>query len=204
MKNMKKTLILICLVAFLASCNSVTKTLYGVKNPKIESIASTQKYLVKKGIDTTNTLVFKDLMSFAIASNTDLLVIPDAMFFNSNGEFVPYKESAESCNADVDSFLSDLKNIDNKETNSSLTISKMSSLLKHTNGKPLEIDKKQEIYVFITWSKYAGRVNKIKAFTWIDLIEKARKEDLKVIYYLVNCDLQESWEMTDEQIKNLI
>ncbi|MGO1752290.1 MAG: hypothetical protein ACTHYV_07335 [Psychroflexus sp.] len=200
---MKKTLILISFVAFLASCKSVTKTLYGVKNPKIESIASTQKYLVKKGIDTTNTIIFKDLMSFAIASNTDLLAIPDAMFFNSNGEFVPYKESAESCNADVDSFLSDLKSINNKETNSSLTLNKLNSLLKHTNGKPLQINRDQEVYVFITWSKYAGRINKIKAFAWIDLIEKAKEENLKVKYYLVNCDLQESWEMTDEQIEGL-
>jgi hypothetical protein len=42
-----------------------------------------------------------------------------------------------------------------------------------------------------------------KAFLWIDLLEKAKSEGVKVNYYLLNCDYQKSWDIPEESKEKL-
>jgi len=200
---MKNIILFLSLITFFTSCKSVTKKLYGVKDPKVESISSIQEYLMKNKIDTSKTVLFKNLRSFAIASNSKTLVVPDALFFNADGDLISYAKSTESCNANVDDFISDLKNINEKESDSPFNLYSLNALIQNTQKESLELNEKQDAYVFITWSRYVGKLNKTKAFAWIDLIEKAKNENVKVKYYLLNCDFQESWEMSEDQLKNL-
>ena len=193
-----KAIYFLFFVMFLTGCKPILKTAYGIKNPKLEDKESIKKYLVKKEIDTTNVYVFKDLMAFATASQKDLLSIPDAIFFNKKGNFVPYKETANSCNANADKFLVDLKSFDHAVEDSTKKMNDVFKLL-----KPSMNFRRSDINVFITWTTYAGRLNKTKAFEWIKLIERAKKSGVDISYYLVNCDFQKSWNLTDQQKKQL-
>ena len=99
---------LILLILFITmGCKSLMRKVYGVENPQIKNISKIQKYLSSEDIDTTKTLVFKNLGAFATATKMEGgLEIPNAYFFNSKGNFVSYKKKAEDCNALIDDFIS--------------------------------------------------------------------------------------------------
>jgi len=193
---MKKALILF-LTFILFSCNAVLKASYGIKKPKIENFASINAYLEKQKINSSNILVFKDLKSFTKASKMNILTIPDALFFDENGNSVSYKKSASDCNAKISSFIEDLYNFsENKEVDSK-NVNEFLSLIKSTSN--LEIHQEKHINVYITWATYVGKLNKEKAFEWIKLLEEAKVKGININYYLLNCDFQEEWQITDEQ-----
>ena len=61
-----------------------------------------------------------------------------------------------------------------------------------------------EITVLITWATYLGKVNKQKAFEWIKLLEQAKDQGIKINYYLINYDLQESWNLNSNEKKEIL
>ena len=65
------------------------------------------------------------------------------------------------------------------------------------------LSKQSEITVILTWAVFAGKVNDEKTFKWIELLKQAQKDNVDLTYYLVNCDLQDSWNLNEKQ-KNVI
>jgi len=175
---------------FCLSCQPVLKTAYGIKKPKLETDNSIKKYLVKNKVDTSKVYVFKDYFAFAKASGKNLMEVPDAVFFNATGNLVRYKKETETCNARVDDFISEMENFSNQPDDPNI---KLDEFLEMLSGKP--IDEAADVKVFITWTVYAGRLNKTKAFEWIRLIEKAKARGVNANWYLVNCDFQKSWNL---------
>lgn len=190
----------IAVVVCFSSCNTVLKTAYGIKKPRLETIESIHSFQHKSDLDSTRTIVFKDLRSFVTASQQDFLTIPDAIFFNSKGHYVSYNKTAEDCNANVDAFISDLKTFDTYPIDESIELSNFAKLLTKTDQNELN---KAEINVFITWTVYAGRLNDEKAFEWVKLLENAKANGANINYYLLNCDYQESWNIPKEVQKKL-
>ena len=88
---MKKIIILL-LVALITGCNTITKKLYAVKNPKFETYESQKTVLNRKNVDAQN-FHYKDLKSYLQASQNRKIEIPNAYFFNRDGNFVSYKRS---------------------------------------------------------------------------------------------------------------
>ena len=170
----------------------------GVKDPKIETYSSSKKYLHKNNIDTTRLVYFKDLNSFGRASKKKLLQIPNAYFFDKNGNFVDYRKSATDCNAKVDDFIQDLNTFDEAKKDSTKTLTELKRFLASSN-KNLLYEKPGEITVFITWARYIGALNREKAFDWVKLLEEAKQKGVSVKYYLLNCDFQEKWNLTKEE-----
>ena len=166
------------------------KTSYGIKNPSLEDEQSVKKYLLKQHIDTSNVYVFKDLNSYSAASKMKMLSIPEAMFFNKDGYFVPYKEEAVNCNANVNKFIMDISAFSEKPADETKKMDNLMAIIVSTNNKQPQ---RADINVFITWAKFAGKLNREKAFDWIDLLQKAKAQGIKVNYYLLNCDFQKSW-----------
>lgn len=187
-----KHLILFFSFLLLISCESILKMKYGIKTPKYENERSIKKYLKKKGMDTTNVFVFKDVKSLSKASQMKLLNIPDITFFNEKGNQVEYKKSATECNAKANDFINDLNNFSSHPSNSQKTANDFTDLI--VNNRRSEI-KLTDINVFITWSIYTGKLNDLKAFDWVKSLEHAKKSGIKLNYYLVNCDLQKDWEI---------
>jgi hypothetical protein len=192
---MKNLLLSIILLGSLTSCNTVLKTYNHIKSPNLETETSIKKYLVRNKIDTSNVYVYKNLNSFAKASKMGLLVIPDIVFFNKEGNKVNFKEEGSNCNAHAGSFITELSTFSNFPSDNTKKIDDFVKLI--DNPKQTNFIK-AEINVFINWAIYVGRLNKVKAFDWIKLIEIAKQKGININYYLLNCDFQKSWNLTSE------
>lgn len=195
---MKKKIMAVAFCSLFFSCKSTLKTIKGIKDPKIETYSATKKYLYKKDMDTARVVYFKDFNSFAQASKKRLLQVPNALFFDKDGNFVDYRKSATDCNAKVDDFIQDLNTFNEAKKDATKTIADLKQLVVGAN-KNLLSEKPGEITVFITWAKFAGTLNKEKAFDWVKLLEAAKQKGLNVNYYLLNCDFQENWNLTKEE-----
>ena|SRR5690606_34130922 len=194
-----RTLLMLLLIVLTSGCKPILKTVYGIKDPAVETDSSVKEYLVKKRVDTTNVLTFPTVFSFAMASEQNYLIFPDALFFNKEGYFVPYKSTAQTCNANVSKFIDDLKNFSSHPADQSRKLSELESYLQLKKTEPAA-----DITVFITWTKYSGRLNKTKAFEWVRALEKAKKDGISLNYYLLNCDFQKKWNIPDDQLKSMM
>lgn len=163
---------------------------YGASNPKLESNKTIEKYLHKKNIDTITFYKVKDFKSFLGFSNN--VMTPNGFFFNKNGYFVDYNQTPKQCNANVGQFILDLKKI-NQEEDTTKNLKNVMPYLCDKNGNVLKFEQGYDVYVLISWARYAGKLNDEKAFEWFDLIKKSDLQNLKVKYYLVNVDIQENW-----------
>ncbi|ESU29166.1 hypothetical protein FLJC2902T_12080 [Flavobacterium limnosediminis JC2902] len=190
------------LLQSLFSCKLVLKTIKGIKDPKIETSATSRKYLYKNDMDTTRIVYFKNLQSFVSASKKKMLTIPNAIFFDKRGNFVDYRKSTTDCNAKVHDFIEELTNFSEAKKDSTRTMAQLKQLLASSNSNILS-EQYADINVFITWVQYAGALNKEKAFDWVKLLEEAKQKGISVNYYLLNCDFQENWNMTKEQKEDL-
>ena len=180
------------------SCTTVLKTAYGIKKPKLETETSAQRYLSRRHIDTTDMLTFKDFEAFASAQQRGMLSIPDAMFFNAHGNLVRYKKEGEGCNAKVDDFLTDLKQFSSLPDDTTITLNDLSSLVNRDLAS-----QRPEVTVVVTWTIYAGRLNKTKAFEWVKLVDKAKANGIDVRAYLLNCDFQKAWNLPPIALEKL-
>lgn len=188
-----KKLALLFFILIQLSCKSyILKTYYGLKDPEIECQTSIKRFLVKNKIDTTDVFVFKDFNSFTRASKMKLLRVPDAIFFNKAGNYVSYKKSATDCNAKIGTFISDLNSFPTLEQDENRKLNDLITLITNNKNQKLETN---DVNVFITWGVFAGKLNRDKAFQWVKLLKQAQKDGVKVNYYLLNCDLQEGWNI---------
>ena len=199
-KKMKKITILIT-VLLMVSCKPLAKIIFHVKSPDFETIDKQRKFLKKNKVFVSDFFYFKDFNSFTSASKNRYLSIPDAFFFNKEGNLVRYKKSSSDCNAKVGDFINDLKEFSNAPSDSSININKLLPLFE--SESKIEI-KKTDVTVFLTWAVFAGKVNKNKTFEWIKLLEKAKSNGINISFYLINCDLQDSWNLTNEQKNKII
>lgn len=191
-----KKIALLLVVLSVMSCKPLAKMVFHVKDPAFETLETQKHFLQKNDVSVSDFFYLKDFNSYAAASKNKYLSIPDAFFFNNEGNLVRYKKSSSDCNAKVDSFITDLREFSNAPSDSLINVNKLLPLFKSES----KIDiKKTDITVFLTWAVFAGDVNKDKTFEWIKLLEKAKEQGISVSFYLVNCDLQDSWNLTEDQ-----
>lgn len=185
-----KFLLLLVFFFVLTGCKTVMMKYYGASNPKLETNKTIEKYLHKKNIDTSTFYKVKDFKSFLAFSNN--IMTPNGFFFNKNGYFVDYNQTPKQCNANVGQFILDLKTI-NQEENKTKNLKDVMPYLCDKNGNALLFEEGYNVYVLISWARFAGKLNDEKAFEWFDLIKKSDFQNLKAKYYLVNVDIQENW-----------
>lgn len=195
-----KKIKLLLLFTLLVNCKTLTKICYGVKNPNFKKNVELYNFLKKNNINLKSIYFFKDFDNMIKGYELKYSTIPDAYFFNQNGNLIPYKSNTEQCNAKVDDFITDLKNIKNNKSENK-NINDFIPLLSNDKNEVIVLN---EITVLITWASYLGKVNKQKAFEWIKLLEQAKDKGIKVNYYLVNYDLQECWELKSDEKKEIL
>lgn len=188
---MKYALILLFLCCL--SCTTIVKTAMGVKKPRLETKLSVKKYLVENDVYTSDVYVFRNLKAFALASEYQFLSFPDAFFFNEKGELVHYPKTTENCNAQVGSFIDDLKGFSDWPSDQNVHMEAFTKLL----DPDFNETQAAAISVFITFTTYSGKLNREKAFEWIALLEKAKQNNLSVKYYLVSADYMQSWNIPE-------
>jgi hypothetical protein len=194
-RSSKSSFLAFIIFAFsLTSCTFLIKKMYRVKKPKLENVESLSNYLNKNKFDTTKLILLKDIVAFKqyLKINSD---VPNAMFFNNMGEFVDYRKSPEDCNGKVSEFISSIEEINKVRNEKSLKLNEINQLLSKS------IAEQGEITIIITWVVYIGKLNKKKSFEWIKLIKEAQQKGVKINYYLLNCDILESWEGDFDDLK---
>jgi hypothetical protein len=189
--------IIFCLGLF--GCKAALLKRYQITDPKKENSESINRYLQAKGLDKGNDFVFKDILSFAKASEKKYLSIPDAIFYNRKGYYVNYSKTSSQCNAGVDDFITDLENFSNYEYDDSKHIDELNELIVGSQEpNPQDAD----ITIFITWTIYSGKLNDEKAFLWLKLLDEAKLRGVNLNYYILNCDLQNNWDFSNVEISS--
>lgn len=185
-----------CLVLVLfTACNPVVKLLYGVKNPKVESKTTIEKFCKEMQFPNVPVFVSHADNFFAKKQLSD----GEVYVFDRKGNFIPYKDPAKpNCSGPADLFLSylDAATIYHFEPN--FPMDSIERLLTDFDCRQVEIQKDDttDFYVFITFAKYLGKkYQRHKASVWIDTLQQNTRIHSRL--FLIDMDPAECW--TEEQ-----
>ena len=190
----KKFSLLLCIGLLTGSCTFLIYKAYGIKNPGIENEKSLTKFLRKKKMRTDNFVTIKSEHFLMTLKGKG---IPDADFFDANGEYLEYRANDSSCNAGVFGFIPTLG------TNTSFKKTGLKNLQKEWDkylsptGAALPSLPKADYYMFIYWTAWSGRLNKDHVKVWEDSALANTKAKVHVVK--VNMDLQEYWDEKERQ-----
>jgi hypothetical protein len=203
---MKKSILIFCVISTMClSCKQILLKQYGVTQPRLENYASLNAFLEKNGVVGMSIYALKDTATLNDQYRKKLVGMPEAYFYNKEGNFVPYKETAKSCNAGVSLFLDSIGGFNklpfDATKNIRALLPNIVELDKGNTVKTVSTLPKSDIYVVMNWAKYIGKVNKAKTWDWLDIINKNReKNPLKITVILLSFDYQESWGITKKDI----
>ena len=197
-KRIMKYKYLLSLLVF-SSCGFLIKKIGGVKNPKIESFQSVNRYAKSLGIDSAQVVFVKDS-----ASNNEIYkafngVNPDVLFFNKENNIVAYKDDVKTCNATVDSTILGVCSINSRSypTKRKITYNEMVKLLTDPNKAFSSFKKDDYDYViFVNFTKYFHGTNKTHVAIWNKEFKQA--EDVlhcKVKMIFINQDYLDIWQL---------
>jgi hypothetical protein len=201
---MKKTILFLLAALCLVQCKRALLAAYGVRNPGFEDRASLNDFLEKHEVRDARLLVFADTAALTRFYRRGL-GLPEARFFNASGHFVPYKEEAETCNAGVRDFITDLAGTASTAADPGQTLAQeLDRVYSLSDGKPFEIAAlpPADYYVVAYWARYIGKINK-KVWDWQTEIEKARAKGVRIELLLVNADFQKLWGLGDDQLPKI-
>lgn len=201
---MKSIKLLILLVSIqLVSCKQYLYNKYNVTNPKIETKENLMDYLKSQGVSTSRVFYFKNLKSMAKFQKELSLTFPDAFFFNKKGNYISYKKTANDCSAKISGFINDLQSISNEEGDTLINIKKIDELLVSNNKEHITTEN-NDISVIITFVKYAGNLNKEKAFHWTRLLDSiSTSSNIKIEYFLISGDFMQSWDVKENDLPKI-
>lgn len=206
---MKRNIILF--IAFLAVffCDACKKIqvpkflmpLIGVSVPQIESYESLKHYLDKNNVPYTHIYCLKDTTTFFEEATKPNGMLKtggaSAYFYTPEGFFVDYRETPKSCNGGVKSFLKDIQaNIQQHSADTTRTLqNRLALLVDAQTHQTLDIDSLSpaNLYMVITWAKFADKFNKEKSFDWLHEIEKAKQKGFVIEPIMLSLDYMDFW-----------
>jgi len=175
----------------LTSCQPIIKLFYGIKNPKVENEQTLTKYMSKKDINKDNvyTVDFDNYQTSLESINSK---IPEVFIFNKKGQFIPYGEEY-ACNASAFSFIENLNKDSSYNSTNNTTLDRTLIGLCDLKGQPRTINTSDntDFFVFIYWTRWAGKLNKDHVKVWEQQALSNDKADIKVVK--INMDFQEFW-----------
>ena len=164
---------------------------------KMENDLTITTYLKEKKIDFSNNQMatLKGIATFGKYGRTDKLAVPEAYFFNSKGELIKNKGNGVSCGMEIKKLekISKMKSDPNQSLENFLNDITVLDGSKVTNENV-------DVYIIITWAKFAASESET-SLNWFSNLKK--QENLKVKVLLLNLDVQEKWNITEDQRKHL-
>jgi hypothetical protein len=185
-----------------SACTTLIQWQMGIKSPKLESHDSLTGFLEKKKLTGERLLIVQNLKSYAALSKKNWNSFPEALFFDREGRFVPYKETAQSCNAGVGSFVSSIQDLDQLERIDSITADTLLQYLEESkSGRKIRFTElpSADLHVFLLWARFAGKLNQQKVWDWQAHFRKARENGLQIEETLISMDLQEKWDLKPDE-----
>ncbi|SIS60808.1 hypothetical protein SAMN05421789_103195 [Kaistella chaponensis] len=195
---MKRTLFFASLL-ILTSCISIAKTIYGIKDPKIETKESIQKYANSIDMNSQNILLVKDKNAYKPMLQEFQRSIPEAVLFDSNGNRVTYKSNSQDCNAGLFATIPKLTPNTKLEQQSGKNLNDFTENLVNLNNNKVENLPKADFYLFLNWAKFMGKLNKDHVRIWEELAKN--NKDVNIAVYKVNMDFLDTWDLKDKNFK---
>ena len=188
-----RNLLLVLVTAFtFTGCNFILKKMYGIKNPDVESEKTILKFARKKQLHNDNIVTVNSNDYLAVIKGQS---IPEAIVFDSNGQFIEYKQTDTSCNAGLFKFIPELNKNTKYNQPEHVNLQTELSKFRDLKGSKLEPGSAADFYVLIYWAVWTGKLNKDHVKVWEDLAYANKNAIIKVIK--VNLDMQEYWEKTE-------
>lgn len=143
----------------------------------------------KANFEQNDLAYIKDLKSF-VYFNKSTLSVPDYFIYNKDGYLINSGLDKDECGSLIRTFDEHLFNVDQND--------KLESFLDKIDF----LDKNQELtnydfIVFITWADFAHRLSNKESFDNYAYIKKNYGNKVKV--FLLNLDINESWNLTQKQ-----
>ena len=163
-----------------------------------ENLASLSGYLKEQNVnfDIKDLATLKNINAFSFYNSNELLVVPEAYFFNREG-FRVKGYNGISC----DQVIRDLEKINKKRVDKSDTITKWKEHISFFENNDEElINSGYDFFVIINWAKYLPKENKV-SFNWYNSIKAENPYKIKIIF--LNLDVQENWIINETQKKVL-
>lgn len=182
------------------SCSFLIKKMGGIKNPKLESFHSVNLYSYSLGLDTLQVVFTKDSASSHKVSDIFGFGSPEMIVFNKKGKLIPYKDDAKSCNASVDTILSNICSIENNEFTSKKETrwEVFKELIVDPNNTIRnDLTFEYDYIVVMNFTKYYDGINKSHIVPWNKIATKNRL-NCKVKYIYINQDYLETWNIKSE------
>jgi hypothetical protein len=198
------TLFFLILLLSFSSCGPFYRIVFGIKNPKMETFHSINKYSKDLTIDSVNVVFAKDS-----ASQLKLLRIfartPDILIFDGHKNFIPYKDDSITCNASVDYILQNVCTLQKSTIFSKREVnydSLFSCIDDPNRCYPQNYHINSSYTVFINFTKYMHGVNKTHLIPWNKIIND-QKQPCPIKYVFVNLDYLCNWGMKQNSLPTL-
>jgi hypothetical protein len=199
------TLAIIFFISILTwtGCMPIMKKIYGIKNPDIENEITIKKKANKFGLDTTN--IFSVNASDFLRTFKDAGGIPAGAIFNSEGNYIEYRETDTSCNAGLFKFIPGLNTVTTYNKTGKTTLDNELNKYRDLKGNKISQAnlKPADFYLFLYWTIWTGKLNKDHVKVWEQLARDNTKAKIEIIK--VNLDIQEYWDKAgrDEIIRKM-
>lgn len=190
-----KNLLFLFYISHLTSCQTILKTIYGIKDPEIENQKSIVKKAIQFNFDTTNILTVNGSDFLEVFKGKS---IPDGAVYDRNGKYIEYKSTDSSCNAGLFQFIPSLNPSKKYNQPDSSNLESLFLKLRDLYGNQVKAPDSADYYLIIYWTVWTGKLNKDHVKIWEDLAIKNSNSKIRV--YKVNLDLQEYWSL-DERNK---
>jgi len=139
--------------------------------------------------EETDLAYIKDLKSF-VNFNNSKLVVPDYFIYNKEGYLMRSMADKDVCGALIEILDNHLFKVDE---NSTLATFLEGISFTDKNQKLTE----DTFTVFVTWGSFANKSSNKDSFNNYAYIKKHYPNNVKI--FLLNLDLQASWNLTDKQ-----
>lgn len=168
--------------------------LYGIKKPDVENEVSIKKLAYRLELDTSDIVSVNSKDFFTVLKEQG---IPDGAIFDSNGEYIEYRQTDSSCNAGLFTFIPELS-LDKEYNKTNKTdLNTEFKKFRDLKGNEIAIPEHADFYLLIYWTIWTGRLNKDHVKAWEDLAKKNTNCKIKIIK--VNLDLQEYWDEKERE-----
>lgn len=159
-------------------------------------IQTLSNYLIDNEVklEENDLYTIKDFNSFVYLNNNDKLQVPEILFFNSNGYLVKNRFNDNECSQ----VINEIEKINSLKFNKNETINEW---LKYISPLHQDLTEKNNIYIIINWAKFVDKFNE-QSFEWYKQLKKSNS-NLKINCILLNLDIQEKWNLTEQQKKVL-
>jgi hypothetical protein len=195
---MKKTVIVVLAFVSICSimgCKKLIMISQGVRKPAIESAETVRKYLNKKNVPVYHgSFIFKDSATFK--KYISMAEHPEGLYyFYPDGRQIKIRDSGY-CSGTASQFAVGLRTDTIYRIDTVLKLSDISELVRSIDGDPEIRPGECDFVILGMWAKFFGNFNN----SVFDVLEEVNKrDDIKVKTYLINLDVQKSWDLKDKR-----